>query len=227
MSRLRSLLAVLVLGGLVAACGSDDEPSATTSSQAAEAPATEASAQCRKVAEPKAREDGGESRPKLRLDRDKTYVATMTTSCGPFEITLDAERAPRTGGSFVTLARRGFFDDLIFHRIVADFVIQGGDPTGTGTGGPGYSITETPPEDLVYEKGMVAMAKTGAEAPGTSGSQFYVVTADGVELPPEYALLGKVTKGIEVVEAIGAVPTGPDERPVDPVVIESVKISEG
>ena len=130
----------------------------------------------------------------------------MTTNCGEFEITLDAERAPKTGGSFKYLADKGFFDGLGFHRIVPGFVIQGGDPQGNGSGGPGYSIVEAPPEDLTYDKGVVAMAKTAIEDPGTSGSQFFVVTADGTPLPPEYALLGKVTKGQEVVDLIGVAP---------------------
>jgi peptidyl-prolyl cis-trans isomerase B (cyclophilin B) len=227
MSRLRSLPLVLLICAVLGACGSDDEDAGTAAATpAATATATPSATGCKKVSAPEAKPDGGESKPKLRLDRKKTYVATMATSCGTFEITLDAKRAPRTGGSFVSLARKGFYDGLIFHRIVPDFVIQGGDPTGTGTGGPGYSVTEAPPRDLTYSKGVVAMAKTAAEAPGTSGSQFYVVTADDAGLPPEYALLGKVTKGLDVVDAIGAVATGADERPVDPVVIDSVKISE-
>jgi peptidyl-prolyl cis-trans isomerase B (cyclophilin B) len=225
MSRLRSLPLVLLTCAALAACGSDDEDAGSAAATPSATPAaTESATACKKVAAPEAKPDGGESKPKLRLNPAKTYVATMATSCGTFEITLDAKRAPRTGGSFVSLARKGFFDGLVFHRIVPDFVIQGGDPTGTGTGGPGYSVTETPPDDLTYTKGVVAMAKTGTEAPGTSGSQFYVVTADDAGLPPEYALLGKVTKGLDVVEAIGAVATGADERPVDPVVIDSVKV---
>ena len=149
----------------------------------------------------------------------------MKTNCGTFEITLDAKRAPKTGASFKALADAGFYDKLIFHRIVPGFVIQGGDPEGTGQGGPGYSVVEAPPEDLAYTKGVVAMAKTQLEEPGTSGSQFFVVTGEDAQLPPEYALLGKVTKGQEVVDLIGVAPVGPDEAPVEPVVIESIKVS--
>ena len=152
----------------------------------------------------------------------------MSTNCGDFEITLDSKRAPKTGGSFKALADEGFFDGTTFHRIVSGFVIQGGDPKGDGTGGPGYSVVEAPPQDLVYEKGIVAMAKTGAEAAGTSGSQFFVVTAEDAGLPPDYALLGKVTAGQDVVDKIGVAETDPaSEKPLDPVVISSVKVTEG
>jgi peptidyl-prolyl cis-trans isomerase B (cyclophilin B) len=229
MPSLRSLLLVLVSCLVLAACGSDDETStgssAATPAAAADTPAPAASGVgCEKVAEPKAKEDGGQSKPKLELDDAKTYMATVSTSCGDFEITLDAEQAPKTGGSFVSLARKGFFDDLVFHRIVPGFVIQGGDPTGTGTGGPGYSVVEAPPKDLAYTKGVVAMAKTQSERPGTSGSQFFVVTAEDAQLPPEYALLGKVTKGMDVVDKISAVPTTSDDQPAEPVVIKSIKV---
>jgi cyclophilin family peptidyl-prolyl cis-trans isomerase len=104
-------------------------------------------------------------------------------------------------------------------------VIQGGDPQGNGSGGPGYSVVEQPPGDLAYVKGVVAMAKTQIEDPGTSGSQFFVVTGEDAQLPPEYALLGKVTKGQEIVDLIGVAPVGPDEQPVDPIVIQSIKIA--
>ena len=100
----------------------------------------------------------------------------MQTSCGTFEIALDTKRAPKTTNSFAYLADEGFYDDLTFHRIVPGFVIQGGDPLGTGTGGPGYSVDEKPPANLAYTKGTVAMAKSSAEPPGRSGSQFFVVT---------------------------------------------------
>ena len=148
-----------------------------------------------------------------------------STSCGDFKIALDAKRAPRTGGSFKYLADKGFFDGLTFHRIVAGFVIQGGDPKGDGTGGPGYTVVEKPPGGLQYTKGVVAMAKGGNEPPGASGSQWFVVTAEDAQLPPDYALLGKVTEGQDVVDKIGVVPTTADEQPAEPVVIRSVKVS--
>ncbi len=130
-------------------------------------------------------------------------TAVVQTSCGSFEIELDTKQAPITTNSFAYLAEEGFYDDLTFHRIVPEFVIQGGDPLGTGTGGPGYKVVEKPPANLAYTKGVVAMAKSSAEPPGTSGSQFYVVTGADAGLPPEYALVGKVSEGLDVVERIG------------------------
>ncbi len=226
MSRLLALICLAAaVCVLLAACGEDDEsPAGGATAQDESTPAPTPEAGCESVKAPEPQPDGDLSKPKLELDATKDYVATIETSCGDFEITLDAERAPRTGGSFVSLARTRFFDDGVFHRIVPDFVIQGGDPTGTGMGGPGYSVTEAPPKDLAYTKGVVAMAKTEAEPAGTSGSQFYVVTGADANLPPDYALLGEVTEGMEVVERIGAVPAEADGRPADPVVIRSVRV---
>jgi len=226
MSRLLALICLAAaVCVLLAACGEDDEsPAGGATAQDESTPAPTPEAGCESVKAPEPQPDGDLSKPKLELDATKDYVATIETSCGDFQITLDAERAPRTGGSFVSLARTRFFDDGVFHRIVPDFVIQGGDPTGTGMGGPGYSVTEAPPKDLAYTKGVVAMAKTEAEPAGTSGSQFYVVTGADANLPPDYALLGEVTEGMEVVERIGAVPAEADGRPADPVVIRSVRV---
>ena len=131
-----------------------------------------------------------------------------------------------SGGSFKTLVDKHFYDGLAVHRVVAGFVIQGGDPRGNGSGGAGYTITETPPQDLTYTKGVVAMAKTQTEAPGTSGSQFFVVTGEDAGLPPDYALLGKVTKGQDVVDKIGVAEVGPDEKPLQPIVIREIRITE-
>ena len=125
--------------------------------------------------------------------------------------------------------RTGFLDDTVFHRIVPGFVIQGGDPTGSGTGGPGYSTRDVPPRDTRYVEGTVAMAKTEVEPPGTAGSQFYIVTAPDAGLPPDYALLGEVVEGQEVVAAIGELgdpASGGEGVPLQPVVIESAELAE-
>jgi len=153
------------------------------------------------------------------LGQGEQASVVMETSEGSFTIELDTTRAPKTTNSFAYLTEEGFYDGLGFHRIVPDFVIQGGDPKGDGSGGPGFKTVELPPADLKYEPGVVAMAKSGDEAPGTSGSQFFVVTgAGGASLPPEYALVGRVTEGFDVVEKIGQL-GGPDEQPTKTVVI--------
>src|SRR5882724_3157805 len=129
------------------------------------------------------------------LDKSKAYTVNVLTNFGAFDIRLDVRDSPCTTSSFAALVRKRFFDATRFHRIVPGFVIQGGDPTATGTGGPGYSVRDVPPRDSLYTEGVVAMAKSAAEPPGTSGSQFFVVTAVDAGLPPEYAILGSVTKG--------------------------------
>ena len=150
---------------MLAACGDDEkeQPASTPAATETAEPAQEAG--CEKVAAPKPSGPGNLPKPTTELKPGKTYVARVLTNCGEFEITLDPKRAPKTGGSFASLVGKRFYDGLTFHRIVAGFVIQGGDPEGTGGGGPGYSVTETPPEDLTYTKGVVAMAKT-ADRPG-------------------------------------------------------------
>jgi cyclophilin family peptidyl-prolyl cis-trans isomerase len=151
----------------------------------------------------------------------------METSEGSFTIELDTEQAPKTANNFAYLTEEGFYDGLGFHRIVPDFVIQGGDPRGDGTGGPGYKVVERPPAGIEYTPGVVAMAKSGAEKPGTSGSQFFVVTGEGgASLTPDYALVGRVTEGLDVVQAIGRL-GGPDERPTKTVVIEKATLEKG
>ena len=150
--------------------------------------------------------------------------AVVKTSEGSFTIRLDAKDSPHTVASFEKLARKGFFDGTIFHRIVPGFVIQGGDPTGTGTGGPGYTTTDPPPTSTRYTHGVVAMAKTQSEAPGTAGSQFFVVTAKDAQLPPDYAVLGKVVSGLDVVDKIGKLGDPVTEQPTKRVVIKAVTI---
>jgi peptidyl-prolyl cis-trans isomerase B (cyclophilin B) len=143
-------------------------------------------------------------RPRREVRPGVSLKAAVHTSCGTFEIALDARQFPKTVSSFVFLVRKGVYDDTTFHRIVPGFVIQGGDPLGTGTGGPGYSIDEKPPANTRYTSGTVAMAKTQVEPAGRSGSQFFVVTAPDAGLPPNYAVLGKVSSGRDVVKRISS-----------------------
>jgi peptidyl-prolyl cis-trans isomerase B (cyclophilin B) len=159
------------------------------------------------------------------LDRSKTTTVGVLTNFGRFDIRLDVKDSPCTTSSFAALVRKGFFDGTRFHRIVPGFVIQGGDPTGTGKGGPGYTVQDIPPADSTYTKCVVAMAKTGAEPPGTSGSQFFVVTAADAGLPPQYAILGTVTKGLSVVDRIGKLGNPATERPTRKVVIQRMIVA--
>jgi peptidyl-prolyl cis-trans isomerase B (cyclophilin B) len=161
------------------------------------------------------------------LDPARTYTVTLKTNYGTFAFSLDVKDSPHTAASFASLVRKGFFDGTIFHRIVPGFVIQGGDPTGTGTGGPGYTTRDVPPSDAKYTKGVVAMAKAGNEPPGTAGSQFFVVTGGDIQLPPDYALLGRVTSGLDVVEKIGELGDPATEQPTKRVAIEKATLAEG
>ena len=157
------------------------------------------------------------------LDATRTYDVTVATNCGSFTITLNQKLAPNATDSLVSLAQRGFFNDTFFHRIVPGFVIQGGDPTGQGTGGPGYETHDRVPKTAAYVHGVVAMAKTNVEPAGTAGSQFFVVTGQNANLPPDYAIVGKVTQGLDVVDRIGAL-GDVNEHPTQNVVISKVKV---
>jgi cyclophilin family peptidyl-prolyl cis-trans isomerase len=194
--------------------GDEDEPGSAT-----------AAGGCEQAEAPEPKRVNLEA-PRQTVERGEPLTAVVETSCGDFEIALDTERAPKTANSFAFLADEGVYDGSWFHRIASDpqfGVIQGGDPSADGTGGPGYSVDEPPPSDLAYTKGVVAMAKTQAEPPGRSGSQFFVVTSADLGLPPDYALVGEVSDGMDVVDRIGALGT-PAERPTQPVLIESVTI---
>jgi peptidyl-prolyl cis-trans isomerase B (cyclophilin B) len=229
------LIAILLCALLLGACGDDDDDGgadtgrqeARAEEQRQEEPA--ATGGCQDVEQPRPKPDGGAERPSGRLDPDATYVVTLTTSCGEIAIRLDQRTSPRTAASFAHLARTGFYDDTVFHRIVPGFVIQGGDPTASGTGGPGYSTRDVPPRDTTYTMGTVAMAKSQIEPPGTAGSQFYIVTAPDAGLTPDYALLGEVVEGQDVVDEIGELgdpASGGAGTPLQPVVIESAEVSE-
>jgi cyclophilin family peptidyl-prolyl cis-trans isomerase len=162
--------------------------------------------------------------PPQTVSRHAHLVAIVETNCGEFEIQLDARQAPKIVNSFVYLVRSGFYDGLLFYRVVPDFVIQGGDPRNNGTGGPGYSVTEPPPPGFTYRLGTVAMAKTAEERPGEAGSVFFVVSGnEGKYLPAEYAILGQVRAGLATVERIGELGTR-SERPSQAVRIDSIHI---
>ena len=202
---------------------------ATTSTGSSTAAQTQGNGGGCAAAEPRKKGAQHLARPTTLLPRDKPATLVLRTNCGEIDIALDVQRAPRTASSVAYLVRKGFYDGLSFHRIAklpsgGDFVIQGGDPTGTGNGGPGYSVRERPPSDLRYTRGVVAMAKTEIEPAGTSGSQFFIVTAQDAGLPADYALLGKVVKGDDVVSKIAAVPTDSSEYPLTPVVITKATI---
>ncbi len=157
------------------------------------------------------------------IDTTKRYTATMVTSHGTMVIALDPLAAPKTVNSFVFLARYHYYDGIIFHRIIPGFVLQGGDPTGTGSGGPGYRFDDELPAPGRYQVGSLAMANAG---PNTNGSQFFIISGpDGVRLPPQYALFGAVVSGGEVVTAIDAIGTR-SGTPKEQVVIESVTVTE-
>jgi cyclophilin family peptidyl-prolyl cis-trans isomerase len=153
------------------------------------------------------------------LNRSKPHTVDVLTNLGSFAFRLDVQDSPCTTSSFAALVRKRFFDGTRFHRIVPGFVIQGGDPTGTGRGGPGYTVVDVPPANALYTEGVVAMAKSPAEPPGTAGSQFFVVTAANAGLPAEYAILGVVTKGLRVVEKIGRLGNPTTEQPTRRVVV--------
>jgi peptidylprolyl isomerase len=161
--------------------------------------------------------------PPMIIDPAKRYTATMVTSHGTMVIALDPLAAPKTVNSFVFLARYHYYDGVIFHRIIPGFVLQGGDPTGTGTGGPGYKFADELPAPGRYQVGSLAMANAG---PNTNGSQFFVISgSDGVRLPPQYALFGAVVSGGDVVAAIDALGSR-SGKPSEQVTIESVTIDE-
>jgi len=223
------MLLVLTVG--LAACGDDatvstpteDEPAATQADTATEE-AAEPTGGCKQVEQP-APTTPRKVTPKKSVPKGARTVV-LTTSCGVIEIRLDTKDNPKTAASFASLVEGKFFDGLSFHRVVPGFVIQGGDPTGAGAGGPGYKVVEAPPSDQAYTKGVVAMAKAPAEKPGTSGSQFFIVTGDDAGLPAEYAVAGTVTKGQDVADTIGAIPPqgGQDGPPSEPVVIERARL---
>ncbi len=167
--------------------------------------------------------------PPMCIDPSKRYTAEMVTSLGTVVIALDAVAAPNTVNNFVTLARYHFYDGVVFHRIIKGFMCQGGDPEGSGRGGPGYKFADELPAPGRYEVGSVAMANAG---PNTNGSQFFIVLDDlRGRLPKNYTIFGRVTGGLDVVDAIAETPTatgrsGEKSTPTEPVTLEKVTVSE-
>ncbi len=183
------------------------------------------------MAAPASRAGEEASKYTAQLDPAHSYTVRLTTNCGPIVIALAVGQAPKTTSSFAHLVETGYYNDLTFHRVVAGFVIQGGDPNGNGSGGPSWQLVEPPPASLRYTQGVVAMAKGPTAPSGTSGSQFFIVAGANVNLPPVYALVGHVVSGQRAVEAISHVPTeappegGASSKPRVPIVIERATLS--
>lgn len=222
------LLPLVVLFVVLQIVRDDDNPGETAADEIS----------CDEVEAPEPKTPEVEGPPPLEIDPAAQYTAVLDTSCGEIEIALDAASAPSVVNNFVALARQGFYDDTSFHRAAEDFVIQGGDPAGDGTGGPGYTIEgEVPAEGTGYEVGTVAMAKGGDDPAGSAASQFFIVTnppaapGQGLDFlntePYEYALLGNVTNGLDVARAIEALaPPEGDGPPTQVVLLRSVTIAE-
>jgi len=212
------LLTLAVATLALASCGGGDSGASTGASLPSG---------CEQVSKPSP-EHRRLSKPKQTVARGESLTATVDTSCGRFDIDLDTSTSPKTVNSFAYLAKKRFYDDTTFNRIVPHFVIQGGDPTQTGSGGPGYDVIEPPPANATYRMGTVAMAKAAVAPNGQSGSQFFVVTAEDAGLPANYAILGRVTKGFDVVKRIGTLgdpKSGDAGTPLATVLIRRITVS--
>lgn len=219
---LKLILTALALTALLAGCGSKPAPQTSNGAGTGAAAGTTAETKTKSWSSP----------PAMQIDKNKTYEAEVTTSKGTFTIQLYAKDAPKTVNNFVFLSKQGFYDGVIFHRIIKTFMVQTGDPLGNGTGGPGYKFEDEKTPYTNYEPGIVAMANSG---PNTNGSQFFICTgpdaARSLNSRPNYTVFGKVTKGMDVVQKIAETPVkqGAEASPSVPtekVTINSVKISE-
>ena len=210
----------------ILACGGGDVTSTPTPQPGTPAPTADATGTPTPTEQPS---EGGititqySAPPPMSIDQEKSYTATIQTNHGDMVIDLFPKDAPITVNNFVFLALEGFYDGVIFHRIIADFMIQGGDPTGTGSGGPGYRFQDEP-VTKPYVRGTLAMANAG---PNTNGSQFFIVHKDA-GLPPSYNVFGLLTEGFEVLDALAAVAVGGPQRsdPLEPQVIHTIEIAE-
>ena len=225
------VIGLAVAGFVVLTSGDDTKAGATPTPSSSASPAELCSSKVPKAAseeKPTFKEP-----PEMTIDPTATYTATMKTSCGTVEMELYPDVAPIGVNSFVFLARQGFYDGLTFHRIVAGFVVQGGDPAGDGTGGPGYEFeNETSKKVTFDDAGILAYANSGVD---TNGSQFFITLAATPALDPtadaSYTIFGKVTKGMDVIQKMGALPTTADAQgeqsvPTQPVYIDSITIDE-
>lgn len=218
-ARMRSAVVAIAVVLLAAGCGgTNSSPNALGGSSGS------TTATCETVDAPLAREPAILRPPTHLLDPKKSYTLTFDTSCGTFVMRLDPKLAPHTTASLVSLARKKYFDDTIVLRIVPNLLIQAGDPTQTGAGQPGYGTVDVPPKGTRYTRGIVAMAKSQLDKPGTAGSQFFVVTAKRVKLPPIYAVVGRITSGLDVVERIGKL-GNKKQLPRRPILIKTVTLS--
>ncbi|HET9344934.1 MAG TPA: peptidylprolyl isomerase [Candidatus Limnocylindrales bacterium] len=217
MTRTPRLLALTAVAAVIAACstagpgsGATAGPTAPASAPAASAPASQGSA------------TGCPTEPPQPMAGGETRVVTIETEKGPIEITVEADLGPLAAENFVALASCGFYDGVVFHRVIPGFVIQGGDPTGSGSGGPGYAFADDP-VNVAYERGVVAMANAG---PNTNGSQFFIVLDDtgGAGLDPNYSVFGRVTGSMDAVDAIAAAADA--ENPTNPIVIDRVTVDK-
>ncbi len=208
-----SLLVSALMSVILVGCSATAPPPAPTATPAS-------TASCPPASGTAERTTTFSAAPPLCITPTNTYVATVTTDVGTFEITLDAQKAPNTVNNFVFLARNRYFDGIVFHRVIEGFMAQTGDPTGTGRGGPGYTFADELPAAGGYRIGSVAMANAGAD---TNGSQFFIVTGEsGTSLPPDYSLFGQVTAGLDVVRAIEADGGDPRGNGVPPRVTHTI-----
>jgi len=225
----RMRVAVIALGfgllsSILTACGAGVRPTAIGGAVGTAVPAGAGSGGAAAPAASGAAQKQYSSPPPMTIDQNKTYIATIKTSQGDIKVQLDPKIAPMTVNNFVFLARDHFYDGLTFHRIIKNFMIQGGDPKGDGTGGPGYKFNDEPVQGK-YEVGSIAMANTAAG--NSNGSQFFICEGQQcTSLGPQYNLFGKTIDGIDVVHKIAAVQTGANDRPAQQVTINTVEISE-
>ena len=223
-ARMRSVPVAIAVLLLAAGCGGTKQASSSSGTGGESTAASQPT--CETVDYPIAQDPVILRAPTKLLDARKTYTLTFDTTCGAFAVRLDTKRAPHTAASLVSLVRRKYFDDTPVIRIWRKVLVQAGDPTQTGAGQPGYSTVDVPPRGTRYTRGTVAMAKSQLDEPGAAGSQFFVVTAKEVELPPIYAVVGKVTKGLNVVEHIGTLGNA-KQQPLLPIVIRTVTVDVG